>query len=81
MKEEMLENYLKNIEKGEDCENCGEAMKLLQFSWGESETHKNLITVLNTILDEDEMLSDSIHYEGLRLRYCEHCKAVNLSIK
>ncbi len=80
MQEGSIENYLKNV-NAEECENCGETIKILQFAWGDSETHESLITILNTILEKDEMLSDPLQYDKLKIKYCEHCQAVNLSIK
>ncbi|MBS3781771.1 MAG: hypothetical protein KGY68_04105 [Candidatus Thermoplasmatota archaeon] len=81
MSKEELKKYLKNAESGSQCENCDEAMKVLQFSWGESESQEGIITVLNTILEKDEMLEKPHDSEEMRLEYCENCDVINLSIE
>ncbi len=81
MAEKTIDDYLENTEIGKECKDCGEPMKLLHFKWGDSETHEGLITILNTILEEDEMLDDPLGYEKLILAYCEDCQAINLSLR
>ncbi len=81
MSDEALVEYLTHVSTGSSCDDCDEPMKLLQFSWGESETHEEIITVLNPLLDKEEMLEKPFDYEELKLERCEDCGAVNLTIK
>ncbi|MEF8832893.1 MAG: hypothetical protein V5A66_05180 [Candidatus Thermoplasmatota archaeon] len=81
MSKETLKKYMKNNQSESQCDNCDESMKVLQFDWGESEAHEGIITVLNTVLEEDEMLKKPLDYEKMRMEYCENCDAINLSIE
>jgi len=81
MSEEDLKKYLKGAQSDSQCEDCDESMKVLHFSWGESEAHEGIITVLNTVLEEDEMLEKPLDYEKMRMEYCKNCDVINLSIE
>ena len=81
MSEEALKKYLEGTQLESNCKDCDETMKVLQFSWGDSEAHESIITVLNTVLDEDEMLEKPLDYEKMRMEYCRNCETINLSIK
>jgi len=81
MSEEALKKYLEGTQSDSQCEDCDETMKILHFSWGDSEAHEGIITVLNTVLDEDEMLKKPLDYEKMRMEYCRNCNTINLSIK
>ncbi|MBS3815977.1 MAG: hypothetical protein KGY76_00240 [Candidatus Thermoplasmatota archaeon] len=80
MSEESINEYLENSSLGSNCENCESQMKLLDFRWGDTESHRGLVTILNTILEEDEMLDEPFQYDKLSLEYCDNCGAINLSI-
>ncbi len=81
MSEEAMKKYLEKTKSDSKCEDCDENMKVLHFSWGESEAHEGIITVLNTALEKDEMLEKPLDYEKMRMEYCRNCDVINLSIE
>lgn len=81
MSEKALEKYHENNKSESKCENCNETMKILHFSWGESEAHEGIITVLNTVLEKNEMLEKPLDYDKIRMEYCRDCDVINLSIE
>jgi len=81
MSEEALKKYLEGEQSESQCEDCDGTIKVLQFSWGDSEAQEGIITVLNTILEKDEMLEKPFDYEKMRMEYCQNCDVINLSIE
>ncbi|MFW5946603.1 MAG: hypothetical protein ACOCTN_07015 [Candidatus Natronoplasma sp.] len=81
MSEEALKKYLEDNQSESQCEKCDETMKVLHFSWGESEAHEGIITVLNTVLEKNEMIEKPLDYDKIRMEYCRNCDVINLSIE
>ncbi len=81
MSKEELKKYLEGTQSKSNCENCDQSMKVLQLSWGDNDAHEGIITILNTILEKDEMLEKPLDYEKMRMEYCQNCDVINLSIE
>ena len=63
------------------CNRCGVPMKILNLEWGDKESENELITILGTLIDEDDVPKDPIDYSKLDIEYCTRCGSIDVHIE
>lgn len=56
-------------------------MKILNLEWGDDESSNELITILGTLIDEDDLPKESIDYSKLDIEYCTSCGSIDLHLE
>jgi len=56
-------------------------MKILNLEWGDKESENELITILGTLIDEDDVPKDPIDYSKLDIEYCTRCGSIDVHIE
>ena len=56
-------------------------MKIINYQWGESEEGAELITILDKLIDEDDVPKRSINYNNLEIEFCNSCGSIDLHLE
>lgn len=55
-------------------------MKILNLEWGEDESSNELITILDLLIEEEDIPKEPIHYDNLDISYCSSCGSIDVHI-
>jgi len=70
-----------NSSNAKQCNRCGVPMKILNLEWGDDESANELITILGTLIDEDDVPKEPIDYKSLNIEYCNRCGSIDIHIE
>ncbi len=67
--------------KSTNCNRCGVPMKILNLEWGDKDSANELITILGTLIDDEDVPREPIDYSELDIEYCSKCGSIDVHLE